>query len=208
MVTQHNSGQARAQLEEHPLGDVWRPHRDPLPGVEAFQQRPGHLLGLGQQPVEGPPAPILRRTGLAFHQRLGPAKPQRSVPQYRTYSRLSDLQRSVGRPVRLLEIAHGLILSERSRPRLVAGSHHAKESPRRDAPQKPTRAKGPCLIRIQLQSSRPGESQLPSHQSAPVDRISPRPELRDNESPRPRSRRDLMPRSRLPSVDQEHLSAP
>ena len=53
-------GERRAVLQQHPLGQVVRPHRDALARLEVLQKASGAALGLGEQLGIGP-APSLRR---------------------------------------------------------------------------------------------------------------------------------------------------
>ena len=53
---EHQTGQPRAQLEEHPLGEVRGPHGQVIPRVEAAEERPRHPLGVVEELTEGPAA--------------------------------------------------------------------------------------------------------------------------------------------------------
>jgi len=91
--------QAGGQLEDHPLGDVVGPHRDPVPGSEAAEQRPRRALGCRQQ-LGVAPAPPARRVHRPLHQRGGVRRCRRRVAQSLADGQVQDRLRAVRGPVR------------------------------------------------------------------------------------------------------------
>jgi hypothetical protein len=65
---QHHARHRRAEFKHHPLGEILRPHRDPLTRPEMGQQCARGALRLGMELRIGP-LPALRRIGGARDQR-------------------------------------------------------------------------------------------------------------------------------------------
>ena len=93
-------GQARGQLEDHPLRDVRRPDGHPLARGEAAEQRPGGLLAVGQQ-LGMAPAPPLGWIGDPGHERGAIRGVGRGLAQQATDCCLDDRFALVTGPVGL-----------------------------------------------------------------------------------------------------------
>ena len=94
---QRQPGQRRAVFEQHPLGQVVRPHADALARLEVLQQPMGAALGVGEQLGIGPPPPLRRRQPLDEGntiRHLGGDRPQptadRRVGQQRRPAAIGD----------------------------------------------------------------------------------------------------------------------
>jgi len=57
---QDYSGHGTAELQDHPLGDIWCPHGQPLTRFEVGPDGPGGTLGVDHQLGVGPLPPVGR----------------------------------------------------------------------------------------------------------------------------------------------------
>ena len=106
-VTESQAGEGRPELQDNPLRQVGRPHRDALSGGEPCRERACRPFGVRQELAEGPAAPRGGvRQATDHRERIGP--PCGRVTQRAADRRLQHRHRGVRGPVRRRQSHAGL----------------------------------------------------------------------------------------------------